>query len=48
MVEGSPALWFGASGFEILDVALDGVELVVRVQTTATLGAAPAPHARDS
>ncbi|HEV2070682.1 MAG TPA: hypothetical protein VGR26_12890 [Acidimicrobiales bacterium] len=37
MVEGSPALWFGASGFEILDVVDDGVELVVSLQTTATI-----------
>ncbi len=33
MVEGSAALWFGASGFEVLDVVDDGVELVVAVQT---------------
>ncbi len=37
MVEGSPAVWFGASGFEILDVVDDGVELVVSLQTTATI-----------
>ncbi len=37
MVEGSPALWFGASGFEILDVVDDGVELVVSVQTRVTM-----------
>ena len=37
MVEGSAALWFSASGFELLDVADDGVELVVAVQTTATV-----------
>lgn len=36
MVEGSAALWFSASGFELLDVMDDGVELVVAVQTTAT------------
>lgn len=41
MVEGSPALWFGASGFEILDVVDDGVELVVSVQTTATFVGCP-------
>ncbi len=29
-------LWFGASGFEILDV-VDGGELVVSMQTTATV-----------
>lgn len=32
--DGSGACWFGASGFEVLDV-IDGVELVVEVQTTA-------------
>ncbi|MDP8962090.1 MAG: hypothetical protein M3N32_10820 [Actinomycetota bacterium] len=30
-------MWFGACGFEILDVVDDGVELVVSVQTTATI-----------
>ncbi len=34
MVEGT-ALWFGAAGFEVLDVAEVGVELVVEVETTA-------------
>ncbi len=37
MVEGSAALWLGASGFELLDVVDDGVELVVSVQTTANV-----------
>jgi transposase len=37
VVEGSAALWFSASGFELLDVMDDGVELVVAVQTTATV-----------
>jgi transposase len=32
VVDGS-ALWFGASGFEVLGVVDDGVELVVEVQT---------------
>ena len=31
------ALWFGASGFEVLDVVDDVGELVISVQTTATL-----------
>jgi transposase len=35
MVEGSAALWFGASGFEVLDVADDGVELVIAIESTA-------------
>ena len=34
MVGGSAALWFSASGFELLDVDDDGVELVVEVQTS--------------
>lgn len=29
------ALWFGASGFEVLDEVETGGELVVEVQTTA-------------
>lgn len=37
MVEGSGALWFGAPGFEVLDVSDDGVELVVEVQTAAAV-----------
>lgn len=37
MVEGSAALWFSASGFELLDVVDDGVELVVEVQTLTTV-----------
>lgn len=36
MLDGSAACWFGAPGFEVLDVADDGHELVVEVQTTAT------------
>jgi len=37
VVEGSAALWFSASGFELLDVIDDGVELVVEVQTSTTV-----------
>lgn len=37
MGDGSAALWFGAGGFEVLDVDSDGGELVVSVQTTATI-----------
>jgi transposase len=33
VVEGSGAVWFGASGFDVLDVVDDGVELVVEVET---------------
>ena len=33
MVEGT-ALWFGAAGFEVLEVAEVGAELVVEVETT--------------
>jgi len=29
-------VWFGAAGFEVLEVTSDGVELVIEVQTTAT------------
>lgn len=37
MAEGSSgAVWFGAPGFEVLDVAADGDELVIEVPTTAT------------
>lgn len=37
MGDGSGALWFGAAGFEVLGVAVSDVELVVEVQTTATV-----------
>lgn len=38
MAEGSSgAVWFGAPGFEVLDVVHDGDEVVVEVQTTATV-----------
>lgn len=38
MVDGSgAALWFGASGFEVLEVIDDGPELVVEVESTATV-----------
>lgn len=37
MVEGSSALWFGASGFEVLDVGEVDDELVIEVQTAATV-----------
>ncbi len=37
MVEGSGACWFGAPGFEVLGVVDAGVELVVDVETTATV-----------
>ncbi len=32
MVDGT-ALWFGAAGFEVLDVADDGIELAIEVET---------------
>jgi transposase len=35
--DGSCVVWFGASGFEVLDVTGDGVEVVLEVQTTATV-----------
>jgi hypothetical protein len=35
VVDGSGACWFGAPGFVVLDVADDGVELGVEVETTA-------------
>jgi transposase len=35
VVEGRAALWFGASGFGVLDVVDDGVELEVQIQTVA-------------
>lgn len=37
MGDGSSAVWFGAAGFEVLDVAVSDAELVVEVQTTATV-----------
>jgi transposase len=37
VVDGSSALWFGASGFEVLDVARSGNELVIAVETTAAV-----------
>lgn len=37
MGDGSGALWFGAAGFEVLDVVVSGSELVVEVQTTAAV-----------
>ncbi len=49
MVEGS-AVWFGASGFELLAVTDDGVELVVEVETAKavvgcwTCGTRPCPR----
>ena len=36
MVDGT-ALWFGAAGFDVLDVVDDGVELVVEVETSPAL-----------
>ena len=39
-MEGS-ALWFGARGFEVLDARDDGVELMVEVETTATVVGCP-------
>jgi hypothetical protein len=36
VVDGS-SLWFGAAGFEVLDIADDGVELVIEVETTPAL-----------
>ena len=32
MVDGT-ALWFGAAGFKVLDVVLDGIELAIDVET---------------
>lgn len=37
MGDGSGACWFGASGFVVLDVIDAGVELVVEVESTATV-----------
>ncbi len=37
MSDGSSALWFGATNFEVLEVIDDGVELVVAIETTATV-----------
>lgn len=37
MGDGSSAVWFGAAGFEVLDVVVGDAELVVEVQTTATV-----------
>lgn len=37
VVGGSPALWFGRAWFMILDVIDEGGELMVTVQTTATI-----------
>jgi transposase len=37
VVEGSGACWFGAPGFVVVDVADDGLELVVEVETSATV-----------
>ncbi|HUR23160.1 MAG TPA: helix-turn-helix domain-containing protein [Acidimicrobiales bacterium] len=36
MVDGT-ALWFGAAGFDVLDVVDDGVELVIEVETSPAL-----------
>jgi transposase len=36
VVDGT-ALWFGATGFDVLDVADDGVELVIEVETSPAL-----------
>ena len=36
-MEGTGACWFGAPGFVVLDVMEDGMELVVEVETTATV-----------
>ena len=36
-MEGTGACWFGAPGFVVLDVIEDGMELVVEVETTATV-----------
>jgi hypothetical protein len=32
------ALWFGATGFEVLEVGFDGIELRVDVETNARVG----------
>jgi transposase len=37
VVDGSGACWFGAPGFEVLGVVEDGGEVVVEVETTATV-----------
>ncbi len=36
-MDGSSAIWFGAPNFEVLDVTDDGDELVVAVESTATV-----------
>ena len=36
MVDGS-ALWFGAAGFEVLEIIDDGTEWVIEVETTQRL-----------
>lgn len=37
MGEGSGVVWFGAPGLEVLDVADDGAEVTIEVQTTAVV-----------
>jgi transposase len=37
VVDGSSAVWFGAPSFEVLDVADDGVELIISIQSTTTV-----------
>jgi hypothetical protein len=36
-VDGSSAIWFGAPNFEVFAVTGDGLELVVAVESTATV-----------
>lgn len=34
MVDGSSAVWFGAPNFEVLEVADDGVDLIISIEST--------------
>lgn len=36
-MDGSSAIWFGAPNFRVLDVADDGVELTIAIESTATV-----------
>jgi hypothetical protein len=49
VVDGSSAFWFGAANFEVLDVADDGVELIISIQSTTTvMGCASCGNASSS
>ena len=37
MVDGSSAVWFGAANFVVLEVADDGVELTISIESTVTV-----------